>query len=218
MQGGSFNMKGIVQFSLCLALLLSGQLSGTTVIEELKQGNQEYRKNSELTKERRALLAKNQKPIATVLACSDSRVPPEIIFNKGSGDLFIVRIAGNTVDQLTLATLEYGVEYLGTPLLVILGHQHCGAIEAAFELENTNFGSNIGSLLAQIHPSIREVKSRYKDRPRKEQIELAIKENLHHTRREILFRSQVIREMVENNKLQIQEAVYNIDTGTVDWQ
>jgi carbonic anhydrase len=197
---------------------MPSNLSGQEILEELIKGNYEYLEDSDLTLKQRELLAKEQKPIATVLACSDSRVPPEIIFKKNLGDLFVVRIAGNTVDQLALASLEYGVNYLGTPLLLILGHQNCGAVTAAFELDNENFGANVGALLAQIHPSIREVKAEYGDRPKHEQIQLAIQRNLHHTHREILFRSQIIRGLVHNGKLKIQVALYQIDSGKVDWQ
>jgi len=202
---------------IILGILMSLSFTGSGVLEELKNGNKEFVENPNISTKERISLAEEQKPMATVLACSDSRVPPELIFNKDLGDLFIVRIAGNTVDQLSLASLEYGVKHLGTPLLIILGHQNCGAIKAAFELGETDFGANIGTLLSQIHPAIREAKEKYGNEPKDTQIQHAIHFNLNHTHREILWRSQVIRELVEEKKLMIQEAVYQIDSGKVDW-
>lgn len=202
---------------ILLGFLMSLSFTGPEVLENLKQGNETFVQNPDISQKERLSLAKKQTPTATVLACSDSRVPPELIFNKNSGDLFVVRIAGNTVDQLSLASLEYGVSYLGTPLLVILGHQNCGAVTAAFDLGERDYGANIGALLSQIQPAIREAKDQFKELSKEQQIEEAIRLNLEHTHREILWRSQVIRKLVNDNKLMIEKAVYKIDSGKVNW-
>lgn len=196
---------------------MSLSFTSAEVLENLKKGNNSFVQDPDISKRERISLAKKQTPIATVLACSDSRVPPELIFDKNLGDLFVVRIAGNTVDQLSLASLEFGVKYLDTPLLVILGHQNCGAVSAAFDLDEKEYGANIGALLSQIHPAIKEAKECFKDQPKEKQIEEAIRLNLEHTHREILWRSQVIRKFVDENKLVIQKAVYKIDSGKVTW-
>lgn len=196
---------------------MSLSFTGPEVLENLKKGNESFLQHPDISKKQRIAQAKQQTPIATVLACSDSRVPPEFIFDKNLGDLFVVRIAGNTVDQLSLASLEYGVGYLGTPVLVILGHQNCGAVTAAFDLGEKDYGANIGALLSQIHPAIREAKENYKDQSKEKQIEEAIRLNLEHTHREILWRSQVIRKLVDDDKLLIEKAVYKIDSGKVNW-
>lgn len=203
---------------LLITPFLLTPLTATEPLQCLIQGNNEYLRDDPLSKKQRSSLAKSQKPIATILTCSDSRVPPELIFNKELGELFVVRIAGNTVDQLSLASLDYGVSYLGTPLLVILGHENCGAVSAAFDLESKDFGANIGALLAQIHPSIRDVKLNHANLSKKKQLKLAIEKNVSHTHREILFRSQVIRHLVEEKKLQVKEAVFHIGSGKVTWQ
>lgn len=204
--------------SLIFAAIMAFSFTVGGVVEDLKKGNQAFAGNTQFTNEQRQQLAQGQKPMATVLACSDSRVPPEMIFNKNLGDLFVVRIAGNTIDQLSLASLEYGVSYLETPVLLILGHQNCGAVKAAFDLSEQNYDANIGALLAQISPAILEAKKRHPNQPKSTQIERAIELNLNHTESEILYRSQVIRNLVKDQKLSIQKAVFQIDTGKVVWQ
>ena len=104
-------------------------------ISKLKEGNGRYAggnlQHPGQTTERRAELAKSQYPFATIVSCSDSRVPPEIVFDQGLGDLFVVRVAGNVVDDHALGSIEYSVDHLGVRLIVVLGHQSCGAVQAA---------------------------------------------------------------------------------------
>ena len=104
-------------------------------ISKLKEGNSRYTggnlQHPGQTTERRAELAKSQYPFATIVSCSDSRVPPEIVFDQGLGDLFVVRVAGNVVDDHALGSIEYSVDPLGVRLIVVLGHQSCGAVQAA---------------------------------------------------------------------------------------
>src|SRR5438445_9648950 len=106
-------------------------------ISKLKEGNERYTSGNlqhpDQSTDRRAVLAKTQHPFATVLSCSDSRVPPEIIFDQGLGDLFIVRVAGNVINDEGLGSIEYSVDHLGTRLILVLGHQSCGAVDAAMK-------------------------------------------------------------------------------------
>ena len=105
---------------------------------------------------RRAELAAGQHPIAAVLSCADSRVPPEIVFDQGLGDLFVVRVAGNITDDVVLGSLEYAVEHLGVPLVVVLGHYKCGAIQAAVEGGTPH--DHVASLVAALKPSVEAVR------------------------------------------------------------
>jgi carbonic anhydrase len=107
-------------------------------------------------------VSRGQQPFATILTCSDSRVPPEVIFDQGLGDLFVVRVAGNIVDPALLGTVEYGVVHLGTPLVVVIGHQRCGAVEATLESlqHNTTPHGDIAELVKDITPAVPVAKSR----------------------------------------------------------
>ncbi len=106
-------------------------------ISKLKEGNGRYTSGNlqhpAQTTERRTELAKSQHPFAVILSCSDSRVPPEIVFDQGLGDLFVVRVAGNVIDDESLGSIEYAVDHLGVRLILVLGHQSCGAVKAAKE-------------------------------------------------------------------------------------
>src|SRR5690606_22821773 len=130
-------------------------------LQELNEGNQRFiankRTHQELTLEQRKALAQQQSPFATILTCSDSRVPPEIIFDQHANDLFVVRIAGNVPDQFGLGSIEYGVSQLGTPLLIILGHQRCGAVKAAMKINKEEFSPNSAALLSSISPAVRGI-------------------------------------------------------------
>jgi carbonic anhydrase len=110
---------------------------------------------------RRIHLARGQKPFVAVLSCSDSRVPPEIVFDQGLGDVFVVRVAGNTVDQLGLETLAYAVDHLGTRLIVVLGHDRCGAVKAAVESYPK---ADAGVMLTNIYPAVAATKDQPGDR------------------------------------------------------
>ncbi len=140
----------------------------------LKDGNDRFAQDKlaprNLGAERRAVLAKGQKPFAVVLACADSRVPPELIFDQGLGDLFVLRVAGNLTDPLILGSIEYAVEHLHSPLVVVLGHEKCGAVDAA--LTKKAFPGNLGTLVKDVHTG--------KDLPKEnaDALPIAIKNNV----------------------------------------
>ena len=204
---------------LLLTMLFINQLSGSDILDKLKKGNENFINGEvnclKMTQKERAQMAKNQRPVAMVVTCSDSRVPPEIIFDQNPGDLFVIRIAGNVVDQLGIASIEYGISVLKIPLLIIMGHQNCGAISAAFDLGDTEFSANIAALLTQIKPSIRSVTQKYPNKSKAELLDLAIKQNVLHTHQEIINRSPIVREHLGNGTLNIVDAVFNIETGRV---
>lgn len=213
----SFTFFQIFVISL---LTIGKSLIATETLTSLKEGNLRFVENKakchQITEEIRLELAKSQDPIATVIVCSDSRVPPEQVFDQNPGKLFVVRLAGNVVDQYALASIEYGVTVLKTPLIIVMGHQNCGAVKEAFNLSEKNYSANIGSLLSEIYPSIRKVIGET-HLSKEKQLKLAIQYNVDHTHQQMLIRSPVIRSHVKEKKLEIVDAYFTIDSGKVEW-
>jgi carbonic anhydrase len=164
---------------------------------------------------RRAETAQGQHPIATIISCSDSRVPPEILFDEGIGDLFIVRVIGNIGSVDETGSAEYGVEHLGTPLLVVLGHTKCGAVTAA--VTHAEVHGSIPPLLSHINPSVRTARHEHPELKGDQLIDEAIKTNVFHSIQELFTRSRIIRERIHSGKLKVVGAVYDISSGTVNW-
>ena len=155
-----------------------------------------------------------QFPHTAILGCVDSRAPAEQIFDQGIGDLFNTRIAGNIVDEDVLGSLEFSCKLAGAKLIVVFGHTSCGAVTAACK------GQKIGhvtALLEKIQPAVNRVKSTVSDITSSEAINMASKENVFNSIREIRERSAILREMEENGKIKIVGAMYHIDSGKVEF-
>jgi carbonic anhydrase len=159
----------------------------------------------------RESLAKSQHPKATVLGCSDSRVPPESVFDQTLGDLFVVRAAGNIAGPLGLASMEYAFDHLGSTVLVVLGHTKCGAVTAACSGEKMPT-ANLQAMVDQIDPAVKKAKG---SATGDALIEAAIKENVHQSVMDVLAHSELLRHAKEQGKLTIIEAEYQLDTGEV---
>jgi carbonic anhydrase len=191
-------------------------MSGDESLLKLLEGNKRFISGQLTTKdcstEKRQELTKGQHPFATVLSCSDSRVPPEVIFDEGLGDVFIVRVAGNVVEPTTLGSIEYGAEHLHTPLLVILGHEKCGAVQATLEAKGKPEG-NIGAILKKIMPAVNTAKKAKKDPD--ETLNLAVQENVKNTYKDIM-KSKIVKELVHEGKLKVVAAEYYLGTGKVE--
>ena len=208
-----------VLISVFLSLAIAGLVyagAGEDSLSKLQEGNKRF-VSGELAKKdigesRRQELTKGQSPFATILSCSDSRVAPELIFDEGLGDIFIVRDAGNVVDPVTMGSIEYGVEHLHTPLLVILGHEKCGAVTAALDAKGKPEG-NIGAILKKIMPAVRKAKKAGKDR--EGALDLAIQENVRNTYREVM-KSKIVSELVHEGNLKVVAAEYYLGTGKVE--
>lgn len=204
-------------FSLAIAgLVYAGMEKGEDSLSRLLEGNKRFL-SGELAKKdmgdnRRQELTKGQQPFATVLSCSDSRVAPELIFDQGLGDIFIVRVAGNVVEPTTLGSIEYGAEHLHTPLLVILGHESCGAVKATLEAKGRPEG-NIGAILKKIMPAVNKAKKAGKEK--EETLNMAIQENVKNTYKEVM-KSKIVSELVHEGKLQVVAAEYYLGTGKVE--
>jgi len=164
---------------------------------------------------RRLLVATAQHPFATVLACADSRVAPEIIFDQGLGDLFVARVAGNVVDDAILASLEYSVIHLGSTLIMALGHERCGAVKATADAlagkgSPADAETKIGALANLIAPAVRAVPEWSQDK-----VDAAISLNATRAAAEIFANSKPLRERVLAGKLRIVAARYDLDDGIV---
>jgi carbonic anhydrase len=157
-------------------------------------------------------LATGQHPDVVVLACSDSRVAPELVFDQKLGDLFVVRTAGNIADAIAVGSIEYAVEHLGSSVFVVLGHTKCGAVRAACSGEQMPT-VNLQAIVDKIAPAV----SRAKKAGAKGDalIEAAVEENIHQSATDVLASSPVLRHFVEEGKLTVFEAEYQLDTGKV---
>lgn len=160
----------------------------------------------------RRKLASGQSPHVIVLACSDSRVPPEIVFDQTLGDLFVVRTAGNVADPVALGSIEYAVDHLHSTVLVVLGHQHCGAVTAACSGEKMP-SRNLEAIVERINPAVAQAKTYAKGDAL---VEAAIQENVHQSAKDVLANSPILREAVKSGRLKVIEAEYRFDTGQVD--
>lgn len=182
----------------------------------LKEGNQRYAtsksQHPSLEENRRVSIAKEgQEPFVTILACADSRVPPELLFDRGLGELFVVRVAGNVAGVDELASIEYGVGHLHTPILLVLGHSKCGAVTAA--AQGTALHGHLPSLVANIRPAV----ERAKDVGGTDIVASAIRENIWQGIHDIITKSEVIQQCVREGSVKVIGALYDIDSGKVEW-
>lgn len=162
--------------------------------------------------EQRRALAAGQAPFATVLSCADSRVPPEIIFHTGLGELFVVRSAGHVTDRSVLASLEYAAEHLNVPLVVVMGHESCGAVKAAIETPaSTSLGPNLDYLLKAIRPAVAATASA----PDAVRIREAILKNVEDTVNDLMDESAILRHAAESGAMGLVGAYYELSSGRV---
>ena len=186
-------------------------ISPTLALQELIEGNsrfvQDKRLNPHQSRLRLAEIATVQHPFAAILSCADSRVPAEMIFDVGLGDLFVVRIAGNVVSPRVTGSLEYAAKVLGSGLIVILGHERCGAVTAA--VNGTTVEGEIGTFVNDIKPAVARVKGIKGDR-----IDNAVIANVQY-QLELLNKSKVLTALVTEGKLKIVGGRYDLDTGEV---
>ncbi len=194
-------------------------LSPTAALQRLRDGNARYaagRSNHpDLSPARRGELVDGQHPFATILACADSRVGPELIFDQGLGDLFVVRDAGNVVDDVMLGSIEYSVIHLGVPLIVVLGHEHCGAVTAAVEAlagktNEEDRDTKIGPLAGLITPAVREVPANAPDK-----VDAAVLLNARRSAKLVLTTSKAIGDRVRAGRLEVVSGRYGLSDGRV---
>ncbi len=193
-------------------------ISADEALERLKAGNLRYVSGSleanDFSTEREAL-AKGQNPYAIILGCADSRVAPELAFDEERGDLFVVRVAGNFVNDDNLASIEYAVKFLGTPLIVVLGHESCGAVDAAVKVvtQDAELPGHLPGLIESIEPAVEAVEGKEGDL-----LANAIGENVSLNVKELQESTPILAEAVKAGDLQVVGAVYNLDSGKVEFQ
>lgn len=181
-------------------------------LERLKEGNERFVNDQSevvnVTSERRAQLLEGQNPYAVVVSCSDSRVTPTAVFNVGLGELFDVRIAGNVLDDDALGSIEYGVEHCEAPLVVIMGHESCGAVTAAYDIlqNGTEVEGHINALMDKILPNIQE----------SETLENAIEDNAIAVKKQV-EEDEIVKEFIEEGKVKVVLAHYALD-GSVTFE
>lgn len=192
-------------------------ISPNAALAQCIEGNARYaigrltHKNQSLT--RRAETVGGQHPMVAILGCADSRVPLEIIFDMGIGDIFNVRVAGNVADVDEIGTLEYGAGHLGIPLIMVLGHSKCGAVTAV--VTKSHVTPNIAKLVDNILPAAEKVRKQHPDADDASLIPAVTTENVWQAIRDILTRSDEIRELVAHEKVKIVGAIYDLESGRV---
>jgi carbonic anhydrase len=197
----------------------------------LQEGNKRFvngnRSNPHQNSRRLQDLVKAQYPYATILSCSDSRVPPEHIFDVGLGDLFIVRVAGNICGENEIGSLEYAVDHLKTPLIAVLGHTACGTVTAAVERSNTQSNlvaqgssvvqDNLAPMLNKIAPTVARTSQKDPKLTGSRFITAVVYENVWQSMEDILRSSPIIRNSVCDQRVTLVGSLYHLDKGSVDW-
>jgi carbonic anhydrase len=199
-------------------------ITAPEALVRLQEGNRRFasqvRSHESLASEaRRVELAAGQEPFAIILGCSDSRVPAEIIFDQGLGDLFVIRVAGNIVAPSQIGSVEFAAEQFGTRLVVVLGHSHCGAIAATIDqlLRPTgNHSKNIHSIVDRIRPSVEPLLAKHPSRSDALTQE-AVRENVRTSARQLRHGSEVLEQLIATNGLVIVGAEYSLETGLVEF-
>jgi len=207
--------RTITKLICALSLLIIANLNAQSAdksLGKLIEGNNRYVSNKPTHQnqngQRREEVAKGQKPFAVVVTCSDSRVPPEILFDQGIGDLFVIRTAGNIVDDIGLGSIEYAVEHLHVPLVLVLGHERCGAVDAT--VKGGEAPGHIKSLVSNIVRAVDKARSKKGDL-----LENSIKQNVDNVVEQISSSKPILEEFVHQKKIKVVGARYDLDDGVV---
>ena len=198
-------------------------LSPSEALDKLRQGHENFLNDkpslkSLRDKNRRLEIARGQVPFAVLVGCSDSRVPPEVLFDTGLGELFIVRNAGNTVDTVALGSIQYATQVLGVPLVLVLGHERCGAVEAALSVveKNTVYPGSIGQMVEPIIPAV--LRARASGSLKGEDLlDAAVRENVRRTVERLRTSEPSMLKPMRAGKLRVVGARYDLDDGNVDF-
>ena len=188
-------------------------------LAKLKAGNEKYVSAPQICAadlaKRRDQVAQTQTPWATIITCSDSRVPPELLFGGvGLGELFVARNAGNMADTATMGTIEYGAEHLGIPLVVVMGHERCGAVSAACAVveKHAKFPGSIGPMVNAIVPAAKAVYGKPGDF-----VDNTVRESAKRTAKKIATKSEIVSHLIKSNKVKVVAARYDLDDGRVEF-
>jgi carbonic anhydrase len=200
-------------------------ISADEALERLREGNRrfvsEVRSHENLTSEaRRSALTSGQEPFAIILGCSDSRVPAEIVFDQGLGDLFVIRVAGNIVAPSQIGSVEFAAERAGARLVVVLGHSQCGAILATLEelkRPTENHSRNLRSIVDRISPSVEALLSTDLRHDPDELVRQAVRANVRASANQLRHGSDIVEELIQKDGLCVVGAEYSLETGIVEF-
>jgi carbonic anhydrase len=194
--------------------------SAEAALARLKEGNRRFRTGAALHPNVDAArlvetAGRGQAPFAAILGCSDSRVPCELVFDQGVGDLFVVRVAGNVCAVDEVASIEYGVGHLGAPLIVVLGHEKCGAVTAV--VNEAELEGSIPQLVDHIRPAVAEAQRLHPGLKSDALVRFALRANVVQSIEDLFRRSGMARTLVREGKLTVVGAIYDLETGEVTW-
>lgn len=200
-------------------------ISAIEALDRLQAGNHRFalgahERDTAIDRVRRLETVAGQEPFAIILGCSDSRVPAEIVFDQGLGDLFVIRVAGNIVAPSQIGSIEFAAEAFGTRLVVVMGHTGCGAVSATLDqlrrpLENRS--PNLHSIVSRIRPSVQILfQTELRDRP-EELMQLAVRANVRASVNQLRNSSQILERLIQSNDLLVVGAEYSLETGVVDF-
>jgi carbonic anhydrase len=199
-------------------------VSAHDALARLREGNQRfvagvYSLNTLLSPTRRASLIVEQRPFAIVLGCSDSRVPAELVFDQGLGDLFVIRVAGNIVAPSQIGSVEFAAERFGTRLVVVLGHTNCGAIIAALEEATSRaaHSPNLRSIVDRVRPSVETVLATDARHDQARLVQLAVRANVRASANHLRHGSALLEQLIQKEGLVVVGAEYSLETGEVDF-
>jgi carbonic anhydrase len=200
-------------------------ISASEALEALREGNRRFvacqgRSDSLALPARRRELEKGQEPFAIVLGCSDSRVPAEIVFDQGLGDLFVIRVAGNIVAPSQVGSVEFAAERFGTRLVVVLGHSQCGAVHATLEQIRrppTDQSRNLLSIVDRMRPPIEAVLSAGADLPPDRIVRKAVRANIRYSVSHLRHGSELLERLTQQCGLEVVGAEYSLETGVVEF-
>ena len=183
------------------------------VFSQLKAGHQRFLEGHSIhphtSRERLTEVAAGQHPVAAVLGCADSRVPVELLFDSGLGDLFVVRSAGNTAFTAAIGSLEYAVAHLGVTLIIVLGHERCGAVGAALDL-SAKFSPSLAQVVGQVRMELLAAGAM-------DDLDKACRVNAVHSAQNLADSSVLITDLLRQGRLHIQSGYYDLDTAEIDW-
>jgi len=198
-------------------------VSALEALDRLREGNQHFvedKQRGHSVSTRPAEIADEQQPFAIILGCSDSRVPAEIIFDQGLGDLFVIRVAGNIVASSQIGSIEFAATKLGTRLVVVLGHSRCGAVLAAveqFQAPTDSHSRHLRSIVDFIRPSVEYCLATNGDDDHDALVEKAVRANIQNSVEHLRHGSEILEEMIYEDRLRIIGAEYSLETGLVEF-
>ena len=195
-------------------------ITATEALTRLRDGNRRFVESEAIGNQgHRASLAAGQEPFAIVLGCSDSRVPAELVFDLGFGDLFVIRVAGNIVAPSQVGSVEFAAARFGTPLVVVMGHTQCGAITATLEelAGHATQSRNLRSIVDRVRPSVESVMALGRNLDSATLIREAVRANVRASANHLRHGSEILERLIRDSGFMVVGAEYSLETGTVDF-